>query len=115
MKGKKIATCVAASVLVAGLALTSPAAVFAQDAVTTTGTTDVTVVPGPDWGQKTKTVDVNAGGKRSAGGLAATGDAALWLPVALAGAAAASGGLVAFKRQADRQSVTAGEGDDDAR
>ena len=56
-----------------------------------TGTTEVSVQAGPDWGQKTETVGVNRS-KRD--GLAQTGDSAEWQLVLLLGAAAASGGLL---------------------
>lgn len=61
-----------------------------------TATTKVTIVAGPDWGQKTEVVPVEPGAadQKPSGLLATTGDDASWATLAFAGVAAA--GLMAW-------------------
>ena len=97
MSAKRLIALFAVPALAAGTALACPGAAWAQAA--NTGTTDVTVQAGPGWGQKVETVQVKAT-RQTPGDLARTGDPAFWAPVALTGAAAASGGLLMLKRNA---------------
>ena len=109
MSAKRLIALLAVPALAAGTALACPGLVWAQAA--NTGTTDVTVQAGPGWGQKVETVEVKAA-RRTPGDLARTGDPAFWAPVALTGAAAASGGLLMLKRNArEDDDQTEGETD----
>lgn len=96
MLAKRLMAFLAVPMLVAGMGFACPDAALAQD---NSGTTDVTVQAGPDWGQTVKTVKVEPAVRgRTVGDLAKTGDPAFWGPVALVGAAMASGGLLLLKR-----------------
>ena len=95
MSAKRLIALLAVPALAAGTALACPGAAWAQAA--NTGTTDVTVQAGPGWGQKVETVEVKVK-RQTPGDLARTGDPAFWAPLALAGAATASGGLLMLKR-----------------
>ena len=108
MLAKRLMAFLAVPMLVAGMGFACPDAALAQD---NSSTTDVTVQAGPDWGQTIKTVNVEpADHRRSVGDLAKTGDPAFWGPVALVGAAMASGGLLLLKRNEKDD-----DGGDDAR
>lgn len=90
---------IVAPVLVAGAIAFAPVEANAQTVTgEDTATTKVTIVAGPDWGQKTEVVVVQDGapgnGKKLSGFLATTGDAAPWATFAFAGVAAA--GLMAW-------------------
>lgn len=82
---------IAAAALAVALA-TCPAPALAQTG--DTGTTEVTVVAGPGWGQ---TEDSDAT-KPAGGRMPQTGDPAAWTPFLLAGAAACAAGLAVTSR-----------------
>lgn len=87
---------IAAAALAVALA-SCPAPALAQTG--NTGTTEVTVVAGPGWGQAE-----DSGAAKPAGGrMPQTGDPAAWAPVLLSGAAACGAGLVvaSFNREGD--------------
>lgn len=92
---RQIAGTLGTLALVGCLAL-APQPALAADG--NTGTTEVTIVGGADWGQSKKEVDVAGGPK---GRAPQTGDSSPWIPVALAGGAAlCAGGLVCARRRA---------------
>ena len=84
-----------ASVMLAGALSLCPAPALAQ--ASDTGTTEVTVVAGPGWGQK-KGGGAQAKGNRTDGSMPQTGDPAAWGPFLAAGAAAGAAGLAATSR-----------------
>ena len=84
-----------ASVMLAGALSLCPAPALAQ--ASDTGTTEVTVVAGPGWGQK-KGDGAQAKGNRTGGGMPQTGDPSAWVPFLAAGAAACAAGLAATSR-----------------
>lgn len=110
MSPKRLIALLAVPALAAGTALACPGAALA--ATGDTGTTDVTVQAGPGWGQATETVKV-VDGKRTPGDLARTGDPVFWLPVALTGAVAASGGLLLWKSKDGDDEEGEGDGHED--
>lgn len=83
---------IAAAALAGTLAL-CPAPALAQ--VSDTGTTEVTVVAGPGWGQTEDSGAANPAGSR----MPQTGDPAAWAPFLLAGAAACAAGLAVTSRE----------------
>lgn len=83
---------IAAAALVGALTL-CPAPALAQ--ASDTGTTEVTVVAGPGWGQTEDSGTAKPAGSR----MAQTGDPAAWAPFLLAGAAACAAGLAATSRE----------------
>lgn len=90
---------IVAPVLVAGALAFAPVEANAQTVTgEDTATTKVTIVAGPDWGQKTEVVVVqqnNPNNDQNASGfLATTGDATPWVTLAFAGVATA--GLMAW-------------------
>ena len=90
---------IVAPVLVAGAIAFAPVEANAQTVTgDDTATTKVTIVAGPDWGQKTEVVVVQQNkpdnDQKPTGFLATTGDAAPWATLAFAGVAAA--GLMAW-------------------
>ena len=85
----------AATLTLAGALALCPAPALAQ--ASDTGTTEVTVVAGPGWGQK-KDGGAQAKGNRTGGGMPQTGDPAAWVPFLAAGAAACAAGLAATSR-----------------
>ena len=95
------------SLLAIGLSLRCPDVALAHEG---TGTTEVMVQAGPDWGQSTKTVKIVDAQGPTLGDLAQTGDPTFWIPVGLAGAALASGGLLLLKRNDNKKD---GEGHDE--
>lgn len=84
-----------ASVMLAGALSLCPAPALAQ--APDTGTTEVTVVAGPGWGQK-KGDGAQAKGNRTGGSMPQTGDPSAWVPFLAAGAAACTAGLAATSR-----------------
>lgn len=84
-----------ASVMLAGALSLCPAPALAQ--VSDTGTTEVTVVAGPGWGQK-RGDGAQAKGNRTDGSMPQTGDPSAWVPFLAAGAAACTMGLAATSR-----------------
>lgn len=84
-----------ASVMLAGALSLCPAPALAQ--APDTGTTEVTVVAGPGWGQK-KGDGAQAEGNRTGGSMPQTGDPSAWVPFLAAGAAACTAGLAATSR-----------------
>lgn len=84
-----------ASVMLAGALSLCPAPALAQ--ASDTGTTEVTVVAGPGWGQK-KGDGAQAKGNRTDGSMPQTGDPSAWVPFLAAGAAACTAGLAATSR-----------------
>ena len=84
-----------ASVMLAGTLSLCPAPALAQ--ASDTGTTEVTVVAGPGWGQK-KGDGAQAKGNRTDGSMPQTGDPSAWVPFLAAGAAACAVGLAATSR-----------------
>lgn len=107
---------IVAPVLVAGAIAFAPVEANAQ---TVTGedaaTTKVTIVAGPDWGQKTEVVVVQQSkpdnGQKPIGFLATTGDVVPWATLAFAGVAAA--GLMAWaikKEESETRKETADGG-----
>lgn len=84
-----------ASVMLAGTLSLCPAPALAQ--ASDTGTTEVTVVAGPGWGQK-KGDGAQAKGNRTDGSMPQTGDPSAWVPFLAAGAAACTAGLAATSR-----------------
>lgn len=85
----------AAALTLAGALALCPAPALAQ--ASDTGTTEVTVVAGPGWGQK-KGDGAQAKGNRTDGSMPQTGDPSAWVPFLAAGAAACTMGLVATSR-----------------
>ena len=85
----------AAPLTLAGARALCPAPALAQ--APDTGTTEVTVVAGPGWGQK-KDGGAQAKGNRTGGSMPQTGDPSAWVPFLAAGAAACTMGLVATSR-----------------
>lgn len=87
---------IAAAALAVALAA-CPAPALAQTG--NTGTTEVTVVAGPGWGQ----TEGSGTAKPAGGRMPQTGDPAAWAPLLLAGAAACGAGLVvaSFNREGD--------------
>lgn len=83
---------IAAAALAGALAL-CPAPALAQSS--DTGTTEVTVVAGPGWGQTEDSGAAKPAGSR----MAQTGDPAVWAPFLLAGAAACAAGLAVTSRE----------------
>lgn len=94
MDARKGAAAAAALTLAGALAL-CPAPALAQ--ASDTGTTEVTVVAGPGWGQK-KGDGAQAKGNRTGGSMPQTGDPSAWVPFLAAGAAACTAGLAATSR-----------------
>lgn len=94
MDARRGAAAAAALTLAGALAL-CPAPAIAQ--ASDTGTTEVTVVAGPGWGQK-KGDDAQAKGNRTGGSMPQTGDPSAWVPFLAAGAAACAAGLAATSR-----------------
>ncbi len=94
MDARRGAAAAAALTLAGALAL-CPAPAFAQ--APDTGTTEVTVVAGPGWGQK-RGGGAQAKGSRTGGGMPQTGDPSAWVPFLAAGAAACAAGLAATSR-----------------
>lgn len=84
-----------ASVMLAGALSLCPAPALAQ--APDTGTTEVTVVAGPGWGQK-RGGGARAEGNRTGGSMPQTGDPSAWVPFLAAGAAACTAGLAATSR-----------------
>lgn len=84
-----------ASVMLAGALSLCPMPALAQ--ASDTGTTEVTVVAGPGWGQK-KGDGAQAKGNRTDGNMPQTGDPSAWIPFLATGAAACTAGLVATSR-----------------
>lgn len=82
----------AATLTLAGALALCPAPALAQ--ASDTGTTEVTVVAGPGWGQK-KGGGAQAKGNRTGGSMPQTGDPSAWIPLLAAGAAACAAGLAA--------------------
>ena len=111
MSAKRLIAFLAVPALVAGTVLACPGAALAQG---NTGTTDVTVQAGPGWGQKVEKVRVKTT-RRTPGDLAKTGDPAFWAPVALAGAATASGGLLMLKRNRNDEDGDDAKGEADGK
>lgn len=106
---------IAAPALVAGALAFAPIEANAQTVTgENTATTKVTIVAGPDWGQKTEVVPVVPGApeQNPSGFLATTGDAAPWATLAFAGIATA--GLMAWainKEENENGKETADDGD----
>ena len=100
MRPRCLGFLVLVSLLAFDQSLSCPAVALARGG---TGTTEVTVQAGPDWGQSTKTVNVADGQEPTLGDLVRTGDPAFWIPVGLAGAALASGGLLLLKRNDNKK------------
>lgn len=94
MDARRGAAAAAALTLAGALAL-CPAPALAQ--ASDTGTTEVTVVAGPGWGQK-KDGGAQAKGNRTGGSMPQTGDPSAWVPFLAAGAAACAAGLAATSR-----------------
>lgn len=82
----------AAALTLAGALVLCPAPALAQ--ASDTGTTEVTVVAGPGWGQK-KGGGAQAEGNRTGGNMPQTGDPSAWIPFLATGAAACAAGLAA--------------------
>ncbi len=85
---------IAAAALAVALA-SYPAPALAQTG--DTGTTEVTVVAGPGWGQDGENNQPSA--KPAGGRMPQTGDPAAWTPFLLAGAAACAAGLAVTSRE----------------
>ena len=106
---------IVAPVLVAGALALTPVEANAQTVTgEDTATTKVTIVAGPDWGQKTEVVPVEPGAtdQNPIGFLATTGDVVPWATLAFAGVAAA--GLMAWairKEGNENGKETADDGD----
>lgn len=84
----------AAALTLAGALVLCPAPALAQ--ASDTGTTEVTIVAGPGWGQSGEN---NQPSVRPAGGrMPQTGDPSAWAPFLLAGAAACAAGLAVTSR-----------------
>lgn len=92
-------TIIAAAVLAGTLSL-CPTPALAQNG--DTGTTEVTVIAGPGWGQKqdsgAQAKDAQAKGKKAGGNMPQTGDPSVWAPFLMAGAAACAAGLAITSR-----------------
>lgn len=107
---------IVAPVLVAGAIAFAPVEANAQTVTgEDTAATKVTIVAGPDWGQKTQVVVVQqskpSNNQKLSGFLATTGDAAPWATLAFAGVAAA--GLMAWainKEESETEEDTADGG-----
>ena len=97
---------IVAPVLVAGAIAFAPVEANAQTVTgDDTATTKVTIVAGPDWGQKTEV------GQKPIGFLATTGDVVPWATLAFAGVVAA--GLMAWaikKEESETRKETADDG-----
>lgn len=94
MNARRGAAAAAALTLAGALALCPvPALAQASD----TGTTEVTVVAGPGWGQK-KGGGARTEGNRTGGSMPQTGDPSAWIPFLAVGAAACTAGLAATSR-----------------
>lgn len=102
MDARRGAAAAAALTLAGGLVL-CPAPALAQ--ASDTGTTEVTIVAGPGWGQK-EGDGARAKGNRTGGNMPQTGDPSAWIPFLATGAAACAAGLAATSR-------TRGEGADE--
>lgn len=85
----------AAALTLAGALALCPAPALAQ--ASDTGTTEITVVAGPGWGQK-EGGGAKAKGNRTGGDMPQTGDPSAWIPFLATGAAACTAGLVATSR-----------------
>lgn len=92
-------TIIAAAVLVGALSL-CPVPALAQNG--DTGTTEVTIIAGPGWGQKQNSAaqakDMQAKDKKAGGNMPQTGDPSAWAPFLMVGAASCAAGLVATSR-----------------
>lgn len=100
MGPKRLMAMLVVCMLAMGLVIPYPRCAWAD---AETGTTEVAVQAGSDWGQSTKTVKVVDKQKPTLGDLARTGDPAFWIPVGMAGAACASGGLLLLKRADEKE------------
>lgn len=94
MDAKRGAATAAALTLAGALAL-CPAPALAQ--APDTGTTEVTIVAGPGWGQDGENNQPSA--RPASGRMPQTGDPAAWAPFLLAGAAACAAGLAVTSRE----------------
>ena len=106
---------IAAPVLVAGALAFAPIEANAQTVIgEDAATTKVTIVAGPDWGQKTEVVPVEPGTpeQKPIGFLATTGDDAPWATLAFAGAAAAGLMAWAIKNEKDENGKEAADDGD---
>lgn len=106
---------IVAPVLVAGALAFAPVEANAQTVTgEDTATTKVTIVAGPDWGQKTEVVVVQQStpnnDQNASGFLATTGDVTPWAALAFAGVATAGLMAWAIKKEENENRGEAADG-----